>query len=1084
MIDFFIRNTVAANMLLLAIVLAGLATLFLGKIPLEVFPQAESRTIVVSVPYRGATPEEVEQTVVIRIEEAVSEVQGIEEMFSSANASSGSVSLVVDEDYDVQQVRDEVQIAVESLNNFPPGDAESVTVRVSDTPRWVISVVLSGPLSETDLGRLGLQIRDEIVALPEISSAELQGVRAREVAIEIEPDQLIAYDITLTQVTQALRAGSIDVPAGVIETPAGEVTLRTTGRAYSEEAFRDLVIINDPEGGTVKLGDIATVVDGFNENPFFARFNGEPCVMIPVFREGNQSAIAVSERVKAYMDERQASLPEGVVLDYWADTSRIVKGRLATLMDSAWKSMLFVFIVLTLFLRPSLALWVVIGIPVSFLGTFALMPLLGLSINIVSLYGFILVLGVVVDDAIVTGENIYKRQGEMPDRLAATQKGTHEVTLPVVFGVLTTMIAFLPLYFLSGFHGAWLPQIATVVITVLAFSLVESKLILPAHLTFQPRQWARNACLFFFGGRVTAFARRGYYGFSRFQQRIAGSVQWFARTVYAPVLRFALTNRYVIVAAAFAILAITFGALKGGRIDQVSFPRVESERGTVKLTMQEGAPFATTEKHINFIESVVFDMKERYVGSDGISVIEDVFVSIGGQGVSSSRAANRMGQSHLGEVIFYMVPPENRQHEIGTRQLINELRETIEREGGIVGAKSLFFRAEIGRGRDPIVVQLNGADPETLGRAAEKVSEKLGTYDGLFDISDSRDESRDEVRLELSDEAKRLGFQTLDLARQVRQAFFGEEVQRIQRNRDEIRVMLRFPEDERKTLATLQDMRVTNGRGDSVPLAQVATLNFEKSLPRIERSNGTRSVKISADADKSKIDLPAIRADLSLWLEGELPRDQGVTFSFEGEAREQEESRQVQTYGFALILFAVYVMLAIPMKSYLQPIVVMSVIPFGFVGAIAGHLIEDWWKDDIGGMPISNMSYFGILALAGVVVNDSLVLVDYINRRRREEPGASVFALANEAGAARFRAVVLTSITTFAGLFPLIRMESTQAQFLIPMAVSLGYGIVFATLITLILVPVNYVILDDIKRLFSRAVQQGEGELAKGTRTA
>jgi multidrug efflux pump subunit AcrB len=1065
MIAFFTRNGVAANLLLLAIILSGVYALTSRKIPLEVFPEIESRNISISVPYRGATPEEVEETVVIRIEEAISDVEGIEEMVSTASSSSGTVTVEVDEDSDIREVRDMLEARIDAIEDFPPGDAENVIIRLADRNRWVISVVISGELSEYDMVALGAQVRDELLGLPEVTNAVLQGTRPFEVSIEIDEDALRKYNLTFAQVSQALRQSSIDVPAGTLKTASGEVVLRTRGRAYNRQQFEEITLVAREDGTRVTVGDVAEVRDGFDENEFVARLNGERSVLVAVFREGNQSAIRIADEVKDFMVEYQARLPQGVKITYWSDQSKIVRGRLDTLLDSAWKSMLFVFILLTLFLRPSLAFWVVLGIPVCFMGAFALMPWVDVSINIVSLFGFILVLGVVVDDAIVTGENIYTKQREMSDPVEAAIVGTKEVSIPVIFGVLTTMLAFVPLFFLSGFHGAWMPQIATIVILVLAFSLVESKLILPSHLTHNPTRWMKALSRFFLGDTITGWMSKIGGAFLRFQQSIAGSVEWFVRVCFQPFLDLMLRNRYLVLSIFIASLIVLVGAFRGGQIKQVSFPRVESERATCRLTMQEGTPFEVTESYILMMEDIVQDMKARHVGEDGVSVIEDVLSSIGGQGISSSRSTTRTGESHRGEVVFFITPPEERTYEMGTRELAEEWRQEIQKRGGIVGAKELYFRAEIGRGRDPIEVQLRGQNVDHLTEAAAAVRDKLETYEGLFDVSDNLDESRDEIQLRIRPEAEQFGLTMSDLARQVRQAFFGEEIQKIQRDRDEVRVMLRYPREDRESIAALEAMMIRTADGRPVPFSTVAEAKIGTSFPRIERINRNRAVEVSADADKEAVDLASVRADLSEWIPELLAGYPGLTYSFEGEARDERENSGSIYIGALMIAFGIYAMLAIPFRSYVQPLMVMAVIPYGLIGAVGGHFIEGWLKQDSGGMPLSFLSYFGMLALSGVVVNDSLVLVDYINRQRRK--GVGVFEAVRTAGAARFRAIILTSATTFAGLFPLIRMEATQAQFLIPMAVSLGYGILFATLITLILVPINYLILHDVRMLFA-----------------
>lgn len=1052
MIAFFARNRVAANLLMFAIIFAGAGTLLSGRIPVEVFPTSESRTVSVSVPYRGATPEEVEESIVIRIEEAIADVEGIDEMVSYARSSSGTVNIEVHDDYDVRETLEDIQVRVDAIADFPPGDAEKPTVRVADSNRWVISVVVAADLSERDLRKLGEQVQEELIGHPDISTAELGGVRPFEITIEIDEAALQRHNLSFSSVSAALRNSSIDVPAGTLETPGGDIVLRTKGRAYDQEAFEAIPLISAPDGTRVTVGDVAHVTDGFDENPFIARYNGKRAVLITVFRDENQSAIKVAKAVKTYM--KSAVLPQGVEINYWSDSSEIVEKRLATLVDSFWKSMVLVFLLLTLFLRPSLAFWVTLGIPVCFLGAFATMPFLGTTINIVSLFGFILVLGVVVDDAIVTGENIFTKQKD-PSLSAeeAAIEGTHEVALPVVFGVLTTMLAFVPLYFMSGGHGEWMSQIGTIVIAVLAFSLIESKLILPAHLAHRPKEPGRLLRPFF-----------------RFQQAIVTLLERFIDKFYRPALRTTLRYRYATLAAFVGIGMLIIGFIGGGTVKQVMFPRVDSERATVRLTMQEGTPFEVTERHVMRMEEIVNEMRAEFVSEEtGESIIEDMITSIGGQGVSSSKARDSTGQSHKGELVFYIKAPEDRpkdQKMLRSTQLLGMFRERL---GPIMGAEELYFRAELFRGREPIDVQLRGPDSDALAEAASETRDHLKTYAGLFDVTDSLDESRNEIQLKIRPEAEQFGLTMADLAQQVRQAFFGEEIQRLIRSRDEVRVMLRYPERDRKSLAALDAMRIRTGVGadaQEVPFTTVAEAVIEKSLPVIQRIDRNRSVNITSDADKENVDLDAIRLSVGEYLDGLMREYPGMSYGFEGEARDQRESKSSFIVGGLLIFFGIYSMLAIPFKSYVQPLMVIAVIPFGLVGAVGGHMLEDWLKSEGNGMPLSMLSYFGMLALSGVVVNDSLVLVDYINRKRRA--GVPVFQAVNEAGGARFRAIILTSITTFAGLFPLIRMESTQAQFLIPMAVSLGYGILFATLITLFLVPMNYLILEDIKDLYGK----------------
>ncbi len=1054
-ITWFARNAVAANLLMATIAIAGIYSLATKKIPLEVFPEFQTEVINIGVPYRGATPEEVEESVVIRIEEAVAEVEGIERMTSFATENAASVRIEIDDAYDRRDVLADVKSQVDSISTLPEL-AERPSIRLADFYRSVISVVLYGDLSERDLKRLGEQVRDEIAALPRVTEAQLQGVRPYEIVIEIDEDTLRRHGLTFDEVARALRNSSIDVSAGTLKTAAGEIALRTKGRAYDQKAFDDIVIRSREDGVRITLADIATVSNDFNENPFIARFNGKRCVLIAVAREGNQSAIQIARDIKDYMAESKNRLPDGVGIDFWGDRSKIVHERLDTLVGSAWKSMLLVFIMLTLFLRPNLAFWVVLGIPVCFLGALAVMPYLGVTINIVSLFAFILVLGVVVDDAIVCGENIFTWSQRGIDPQTAAVEGAKEVAVPVVFGVLTTMLAFVPMMMSNTFHGKWQSQIALIVIAVLAFSLVESKLILPAHLAHSLRERKSSPWELLLPGFLLRACGGASDLFRRFQNGFAGGLQQVIQRVYQPCLGWALQWRYLTLSVFASVLLVFIGLISGGRIPRVPFPAVESETVTCRLTMQEGTPFEITEAHILRIEDVVGEMKKDYVDENGKSMIEASITSIGGQGISSSRSGGSQGQTHLGEVVFTLTPPERRNKQISSMAVVRDWRERI---GEIIGAKELYFRAEMFRGRDPIDIQLTGPNPGQLTEAAELIGKQLETYSGLFDITDSLDQSRAEIQLRIKPEAQQFGLTMADLARQVRQAFYGEEIQRLQRGRDEVRVMMRYPEDARRSLASLDTMRIRTAEGQEVPFTTVAQATIGRSFPRIQRIDRHRALNIRSDADKETADLDAIRTDLGEFLQKLIRDYPGMRYSFEGEARDEREARSTMLAGLVLIVFGIYAMLAIPFRSYTQPLIVMSVIPFGFIGAVIGHLIE--------GHTLSMLSNFGMLALSGVVVNDSLVLVDFINRKVKRE-GVPVLDAVRTAGAARFRPILLTSVTTFAGLYPLLQLKSTQAQSLIPMAISLGYGILFATLITLFLVPINYLVLEDIKSLYRK----------------
>lgn len=1038
MIGWFARNGVAANLLMVVIFALGIHAL-LERIPLEIFPEFESDVINVQMSYRGATPAEVEEGVVIRIEEAIEDLQGIDRIISNANEGVGRVRIELDQDVNPRDLLDDVKNRVDAISTFPE-DTERPTFSIQQFRREVISVVVAGNLPEDELRGLGERIRDDLLALPQITQVDLQAVRDYEISIEVSERTLDRYDLTFGAIVAAVQRSSVDLPAGSIKSSSGEILLRTTGQAYTKRDFERIVVLTRADGTRLTLGEIAEVEDGFEEDPRYALFNGRPAVLLDVYRTGDQSAIDIGERVRDYVATAGERMPPGIELGYWQDRSRIVKLRLNTLVESAMQGGLLIFLLLALFLRFSVALWVCIGIPISFMGALAVLPELGVTINLITLFAFILVLGIVVDDAIVTGENIYTHLRRGGDPLEGSIAGTREIAIPVTFGVLTTVAAFAPLLMIEGARGDIFAQIPLVVIPVLLFSLVESKLILPAHMKHvKAREPSDNVLV-------------------TLQQHVANGLERFIAKVYQPLLDGALSRRYLTLTLFVGVSFIIVSFVISGRYGFTFFPRVESETARVSLQMPVGTAAETTARHINRIAGIARDMRDEYRDPEtGESVIQNVLVSIGWAGGGS---ASGSGSPNVGQVSLELEPPETRAIDVRTNDLVRELRERV---GSVPGAKELTYRAEIGRSGAPIDIQLEGQDFDTLGRVSEVIQERLATYPGVFDIQDSLEEGKPEIKLTIKPEAELLGLSAEDLGRQVRQAFFGAEAQRIQRGREDVRVMVRYPEAERRSPSSLSSMRIRTEDGARVPFTNVAEADVGIGFATIRRVDRQRTVNVQADINKSQGNLNTIVADLEPFLDDVLRDYPGVRYTLEGELREQQESFQSLNLGAMIVLFVIYSLLAIPFRSYIQPLIVMAVIPFSLVGAVAGHMIM--------GMNLSIMSIMGMLALAGVVVNDSLVLVDWVNRRRRE--GRALFEAVRSAGAARFRAILLTSLTTFAGLMPLIFDQSTQAQFLIPMAVSLGFGILFATFITLLLVPVVYLMLEDLIGLGRRFIRGG-----------
>jgi multidrug efflux pump subunit AcrB len=1042
-IAWFTENDVAANLLMVTILGLGLYGLS-ARIPLEVFPAFELDTVIVRVPFPGATPAEVEEGITIKIEEAIYDLSGIKTLRSVAAENLGTVTIEV-EGIDPRDLMNDIKARVDAISTFPV-DSERPVIYVPEIRRDVITVVVSGDLSERELRIAAEQVRDDLTSLPGISQVDLDGVRSYEISIEVSEQTLRQYGLTLAGVADAVRRASLDLAAGSVRTRGGEVLIRTQGQARVGSEFEGIPVRTD-SATRLTVSDIGVVRDGFDEEPVDARFNGRPAVFIDVKRVGDQNAIDVADAVKAYVATSAARLPAGVQLDTWRDRSLVVKARLNTLTRNAVQGSILILILLTLFLRGKVAFWVLVGMPVAFMGGIAMMPVLGVTLNLISLFAFILVLGIVVDDAIVTGENIYKRleKGDAPLRAAIV--GTQEIAVPVTFGVLTTVAAFIPLLVVEGFRGKLFAQIPMIVIPVLLFSLVESKLILPAHLKHVKVRGDRDS---------------DHSWPVRAQRKISRWLDESTRRIYAPALGWSMRRPYLALSGFVAVALVLFSWTIGGHLRFIFFPRIQSEVAVANLTMPPGTPFETTAAGIDRITAVAEALREEYVDPQtGESVILDIMATVGS-------LAGAAGQSNVGRVLFEIVKPEDRTYDVTSSELVRAWRKGI---GQIPGARELSFRAEIGRGGAPIDVQISAPDFEELRPVALSVRERLRGYPGVFDITDNFEDGKEEIKLRLKPAAELLGLTLDDLARQVRQAFYGFEIQRIQRGREEVRVFVRYPEKDRRTLASLETMRIRTATGTEVPFSEVADAEFGRGFAQIRRVDRSRTINITADVNKESADVEAIKRDLTAHLDGLLADYPRVRYTLEGEAREQRESFRSIGIGILFVLFVIYALLAIPFKSYVQPLIVMSVIPFGVAGAMLGHIIM--------GMSLSIMSIMGMLALSGVVVNDSLVLVDFVNRSR--EAGRPLREAVYEAGLARLRPVLLTSLTTFAGLTPLLLEKSTQAQFLIPMAVSLGFGILFATAITLLLIPINYLILEDARGLLSRSPAAADKETQPAT---
>lgn len=1049
-IEWFTKNSVAANILMVAIVLSGVYT-GLNKIVLQEFPDYPSRTITASVSYRGSTPTEIEEGIVTLIEEALYDLEGLKEMQSRASASSGTVSLTIEDNYDLGRALDEIKNRVDGIRTFP-SDAELPRVSLNDRRERAITIVLAGDMSEMDLKRLGERMRDDVSGLPGVSIADLKAVRPYEISIEISEKTLKEFGLSFDNVVSAIRTSSVDLSAGSIKTEGGNILLRTSEKAYTQVEFSDIVVRTNSDGTRITIGDIAKVNDGFDETPIVSKFNGKRAIAIDVFRTGSQNIIELGDTIKNYVKNSQELMPEGITVSYWQDDSDRIKQRLETLKGSAILGFILVIITLSLFLRPSLAIWVAMGIPIAFAGAMWVMPFLGVSLNLITLFAFILVLGIVVDDAIVTGENIFQHMQSGKSALDASIKGTQEVAIPVIFGVLTTMVAFYPLAVMSGVRGNFFKQIPIVIIPVLIFSLVESKLILPAHL---------KHCTSLGKGTL----KKNWL--MRFQRFFADGLETLIEKYYRPALDKCLTYRYATAAGFIAILFVFLGLVGGGRIGFTPFPRIPNDSVNITLAMPVGTTYETTQVYVNRIEKHALEMQKETNEKFGKTIIANVFATTGGRPFGSGRGGARAGIAEQGEVVLELISSIESGENYGSRDAVMDLRGRV---GPIPEAEQLNFSFSRGGGT-ALSIQLEGPRIDDLVAVSKEVQKKMATYEGLYDIEDSFERASEEFELKLKPQAVYLGVTAQNLAQQVRQAFFGSEAQRLQRGRDDVRVMVRYPESERRSLASLNTMMIRTRLGTEVPFEEVAEIVAGKSLPSIQRINRNRIIRVNADADQETVDADAIQADI---VENFLPElimnYPGVKYSLEGRARETRDNNAEMMKGVYLVLASIYVLLAIPLRSYFQPLIVMSAIPFGLVGAILGHSIMSWFAvtfDRVNpAATVTMLSLLGMLALSGVVVNDSLVMVDYINKKRKE--GMNLNDAVRVAGVKRFRPILLTSLTTFTGLVPLMLEQSRQALFLIPMAISLAWGVIFATFITLLLVPVINLIFEDIRLLFCR----------------
>ncbi|MCK4621188.1 MAG: efflux RND transporter permease subunit [Desulfuromonadales bacterium] len=1036
-IKWMARNHVAANLLMMVLLLGGF--IMAPSIKQEIFPEVSLDRVSVSVAYPGAGPEEVEEGIILKIEESLSAVDGIKQLKATANEGSGSVIAEVYSDVDVDDVLQDIKSEIDRISTFPE-DAEKPIISKLSNRREVISVVIYGETSEQVLREQAEQIRDELLELPDITQVDLSGVRPFEITIEVPEKNLRRYNLTLDQVAARIRAASLDLPGGTIKTSGGEILLRTKERRYWGPEYADITIIGKADGSQVRLGEIANVIDGFADSETYGRFDGKPAAMVKVFRIGEQKPTEISARVIAYVDQKRQESPESLQLAIWNDTTEIFNSRMSLLQKNAMIGLTLVVIILGLFLEIRLAAWVMLGIPISFFGTLFIMPWLGVSINMISLFAFILALGILVDDAIVIGENIFEHRQRGKPYAQAAIDGTLEVAIPVTFSILTTIAAFLPLIFVSGMMGKFIQVIPVIVITLLLMSLIESLLVLPAHLSFGKARSQNGGLL----GRI-----------DRVRQRFGDSLERFINGPYLQFLKLNLNFRYASLAIGLTALLLTIGIVKGGLIKFTFMPEVDGDRITVAIQMNRGVPIEETGRVADLIlqkglETVAEYDAERPAGD---SILRNVYTVVGGNiagggpGGGSSTTA-----THMSNIAMFLTKSELR--DIPATEISTTWRKKV---GEIPGIDSLTFRSNLVRMGADIDVLLAHQDFAALEQSSERIRTALAAYRGVSDIEDTYARGKREIKLKLKPAARTLGITESDLGRQIRAAFYGAEALRLQRGRNELKVMVRYPDADRRELWNFEIMRIRTPTGQEIPLTQAAEIIEGYGFSEINRTDRKRVINVSATVDGQQANAQEIITDLKRNLLPQLVADYpGLTWDMEGEEKERSESLGSMLNGFKLAMVAIFTLLAIPFRSYSQPLLIMAAIPFGMIGAVLGHIIM--------GFNLSLLSLFGLVALSGVVINDSLLLIDTANRNRRA--GIPLYEAIVSAATRRFRPIVLTSLTTFFGLVPMILETSVQAQFLVPMAISLGFGILFGTGIILLLIPALYLILEDVRRLF------------------
>ena len=1033
-IAWMANNSVAANLAMIIILVGG--ALGLSRIKQEIFPAFDLDLVRVTVAYPGASPEEVEQGIVLAIEEAVRGVDGVKRITSSASESVGAVAVELLIDADPDRVLADVKSEVDRIRSFPD-EAEDPQIAIATRKQRVISLVIAGDQELQTLQEIAERARVEMLKSDDITQVEIEGVPEQEIAIEVRRERLEEFGLTLQDVANQVRFASLDLPGGGLKTSSGEILVRLSDRRRSGAEFGSMILRSTSSGATVRLADIARITDGYAEVDQSSFFNDQRAVRVTAYRVGNETPQSVADAVRGYVVSLRSDLPENVTLAIWDDDSELLRDRIDLLVRNAKLGLLLVLVVLALFLNLRLAFWVGLGIPISFLGTFLVMPGLGVTVNMISLFALIVVLGMVVDDAIIIGEAGFSKKQSGMSKLDAAIEGAREMAVPVSFAILTTIAAFSPLLLIPGLFGKIFGIIPLVVISVLLFSLFESFFILPAHLAHM--------------GEDPAWMRPILW----VQSKVAKGLAWQIEHAYRPAVARVIRWRYSAIAGALALLMFGVGLVGSGVVPFRFFPQIEGDVISATVRFPYGTSVRRAEEAGALIQTAAVETLAQFGGDE---MLRGMYLQVGSAPPRGGPApvGAEMG-SHIVSLEINLVSGEHRDF---TSRAFKDTWQRATPE--IIGADSVIFVSQVGPSAgSAVAVQLSHRDNDVLAHASADLTGALDSYGDLTNIENGYASGKRQLDFRLKeDAATALGLTSQMVASQIRAAFYGSEALREQRGRNEIRVMVRLPAEQRGSEYDLEALQIRIPTGGFVPLGQVAEFSRTRAPTTIDREGGRRVVTVSGalshGVKSPQSVLESVKTDVVPRLEETYD---GLEISMVGEQREQKEVFSSLGPNFLMALFVIFALLAIPLKSYVQPLIIMSAIPFGFVGAVLGHLVM--------GYSLSFVSALGVIALAGIVVNDSLVLVDTTNRYRRA--GATAWDAITNAGARRFRPILLTSLTTFFGLLPMIFEQSVQAKFLIPMAVSLGFGVLFATFIILLLVPALYMVAEDLRVLFGGA---------------